>query len=357
MLPLAQADSTYSRIEKLVRRLTASPNQSSLPSSEIQTAVNVFYSQDFAYGIKIDQMRSVYTFYTQPNIDRYPLDVNFDQGVRAPAYVDNIQASFYKDRQQFFCVWPKFPTQFQPISGDGITQSFTFTIPGPFYSKEVILGGVDKLGNAITVADDGIGNMQYIQTNPVISNPLQTTNPAVPGMYNINTGNPGLINPTNIGRINYVTGLCSVNFALAPGGTVTPAAGQNMIMRVAQYTTGRPLSILFWNNEFTIRPCPKHIHQIKVETFLTPVQFMQQSDVPILNQWSQYIAYGTSMEILRQRQDMEGVQNLNEGFKRQEALVLERQGVEELFTPTPTVFNSPSTYSTGPWGNSGSSSW
>lgn len=431
-----QADSTYARIEKLVRRLTASPSQSSLPSSEIETAVNVFYSQDFAYGIKIDQMRSVYTFYTQPNIDRYPLDVNFDQGVRAPMYVDNIQGSFYKDRQQFFSVWPMFPTQFriggntttltgtitgiaQPsnptsitsvahglptgtviqISGvvgmvqlngnsytitvtgvntftlngvdnaafgayvsggtwTAISQLFTFTLPGPFYSKEVIIGGVDAGGNSITISDDGKGNLLYLVPNSVISIPpqppsTQLPNPALPGMYNLNTGNPGLYNPTYIGIVNYVTG--QFNFTLPFG--LSLAAGTLLTIRIAQYTTGRPVSLLFWNNEFTIRPCPKFIHQIKIETFLTPVQFMQQNDVPILNQWAQYIAYGTACEILRQRQDVEGVQNLMEGFKRQEGLVLERQSVEELYMPTPTLFNSPSTYSYGPWGNSGSSSW
>jgi hypothetical protein len=428
-MALAQADSTYTRIEKLIRRLTASSSQASLSSIEIQTALNVFYTQDFAYGIKLDQMRSVYTFYTQPNIDRYPLDVNFDQGVRAPMYVDNIQGNFYKDRQQFFSVWPMFPTQFrqggntvsgtitgiaQPtnptqitsvghnlttgavitingvvgmtqlngnsytitvidantfslngvdntafgayISGGtwiAISQTFSFTLPGPFYSREVIIGGVDTSGSPITIADDSNGNLRYLLPNPITSNPLANTNPAVPGMYNINESNPGLNNPTVIGTVNYVTG--QFDFTLPFG--ISLALGTLLTIRVAQYTTGRPITLLFWNNEFTIRPCPKYIHQIKVETYLTPVQFMSQGDVPILNQWSQYLAYGTACEILRQRQDMDGVANLMEGFKRQEGLVLERQGVEELFSPTPTLFNSPSSYSTGPWGNSGSGSW
>ena len=37
---------------------------------------------------------------------------------------------------------------------------------------------------------------------------------------------------------------------------------------------------------------------------------------------------------------MEGVENLREGFMRQEALVLERQGIEEIFQPNYTIFNS-----------------
>lgn len=357
MTAVLPADSTYAQIEKMVRRLTSSSSESTLPSAEIQRVVNAVYSQEFAYGVKIDQMRSVYKFYTQPYIDRYPLDVNYDQGIRAPMYVDGIQGSFYKDRQQFFSVWPKFSTQFQPISGNGITQTFNFTIAGPFLRGEVTLGGVDITGAPITVADDGNGNLQYLTMNPVVSNPLQTTNPAKPGMYNINTGNPGLINPVNIGSVNYVTGVFAIDFSLAPGGAVAPASGTQMTLWVVQYTTGRPLSLLFWNNYFIVRPVPKLVHKVEIEVFLTPVQFLLSTDVPILNQWWQYLAYLAAQKILRERQDYDGVAVLQEGLKYHEGLVLERQGVEELFTPNPTVFNSVSTYSTGPWGNTGSNNW
>lgn len=343
--PVNQANNTYAQIELLVRRLTASAYESSLPSADIQQTVNDIYSSDFPYAIKLDQMRSVYTFYTQPYIDRYPLDVNFNQGVRSPIYVEGVQGAFYKDRQEFYNVWPRWPTKFQPISGDGVTQSYTFTIPAPFLSKEVVLGGVDVSGTAISVSDDGNGNL-YAQTpNAVVSVPpygsvYPSTSPLagrpIPGMYNLNTLNPGLNKATLVGAVNYVTGVFSIDFSLA---NLTPIAGQQMTLWVSQYQTGRPWSVLFWNNEFTIRPIPKLIHKVEVETYLTPVQFMQSTDSPILNQWVKYLAYATACEIMRQRQDMEGLSNLMEGFKRQEALVLERQGVEEIGQRNVTIFS------------------
>ena len=412
MTAVAPANSTYAMIEQKIRRLTASAAESVLASSDIQQYVNTFYSQDFPFGIKIDQMRSVYTFYTTPYVDRYPLDVNFNQGIRAPVYVDGIQGSYFKDRQQFFALWPRFPTQFQQAgdattgaitailqpsnptqitsanhglitgaivyiqgvqgmtelndqyyqitfidantfslngiddtsfgayTGGGtwlsISQNFSFTIPAPFLSYEVTIGGVDQDGNPISIRDDGNGNIQIMSTNAVTYNPAANSNPAYPGMYNTNTGNPGLINPTNIGTVDYVSGL--ITFTLPIGTTL--ANGTLFTVWVSQYQTGRPYSLLFWNNMFIVRPVPKLIHKFEVETFLTPVQFMTTNDVPILNQWWQYIAYGAAMEILRDRQDMEGVENLREGMKRQEALVLERQCIEEIFQPNPTIFNS-----------------
>lgn len=331
---VVQADSTLVAIRKKVRRLTASASESALSTDDIDTYINTFYSQDFAYAIKVDQMRSVYTFYTEPYIDRYPLDVNYNQGIRAPVYVEGIQGSFFKDRQQFFNMWPRWPVKFQPISGDGITVAFSFTIPGPFLSKEVVLGGVDTSGNPISVNDDGNGNLQLKSPNPVVSVPLQTTNPAVPGMYNQNTGNPGLNNPTNIGTVDYVTGAFVITFPTAP------AAGTVMTLWVSQYNTGRPYSLLFWNNEFTIRPVPKEIHKVEVETYLTPVQFMEIDDSPIINQWWQYIALGAAIKVLEDRQDMEGIENLALLFDRQEALILERQGVEEVNQRNSTIYSS-----------------
>jgi hypothetical protein len=40
---------------------------------------------------------------------------------------------------------------------------------------------------------------------------------------------------------------------------------------------------------------------------------------------------------------MEGVENLKEGFKRQEAMVLERQSIEEIGQPNITLFNTTTT--------------
>ena len=69
-MSVPQANSTYSSIEKKVRRLTASASENALSSADIAEAVNRFYSQDFPYAIKIDQQRSVYKFLTIPNVDR-----------------------------------------------------------------------------------------------------------------------------------------------------------------------------------------------------------------------------------------------------------------------------------------------
>lgn len=371
--PVAQADSTYVSIEKKVRRLTASASEASLASSDIQSAVNLFYNTDFPYAIKIDQQRSVYKFLTIPNVDRYPVDVNSLQGFRSPVYFEGIQGNFFKNRDQLFNLYPRYPTQFQPISGDGVTTSFTFSLFGnnvnPFpqanfgiLSTQVVIGGVDVNGNPIRIIDDGggvvngfgigsnttVGQLVFVTQNAVGANvyldPSNVQQPVLPGLSPIGGSNnanlpnnsypPSPLTTQYCGTVNYVTTQITVNFPVAP------AAGTMINVWAATYQVGRPYNALFWNNEITIRPVPDNVYLVEIETYQTPAQFMNTSNHPVLNQWAQYIAYGTAIEILRDRQDMEGVQNLMEGFMRQEGLVLGRQAVEEIGQPNITLFNS-----------------
>ncbi len=411
MAPVIPADSTYAYIARKVRRLTASSSESSLPSALLGEYTNNFYNQNFPNAIKTDQMRTVYTFYTQPNIDKYFVDINYYQGFRFPMYVDGIEGTFFKDRQQFFNMWPAWPTLFKQspttlmgsitgatnaalcqitspahglstgavititgilgmvqlngltfiitvvdannftlnginstafgvyVSGGtwtGNSQDFSFAISNvPFLRGSLTIGAPNGTGGTIQIGDDGNGNVQYLVSNPQISVPPQTTNPALPGMYNQNTGNPGLINPQNIGTVDYVKG--NIAFVLPSG--ISVAAGQQLNIFISQYTTGRPYSLMFWNNYFLIRPVPKLIHKIEIEAYQTPIQFLTTTNNPIVNQWAKYIAYGTAIDILIDRNDVQGAANLEGAFREQEDLVLEKQATEELFQRNSTIFS------------------
>jgi ubiquitin-activating enzyme E1-like protein len=453
MVSVEQANNTYSYIEQKVRRLTASASEASLPSATIQDYVNRFYSNDFPYAIKIDQQRSVYKFLTIPNVDRYPVDVNNMQGFRAPVYFEGIQGNLFKNRDQLFNLYPRYPTQFQQgaglsgsitnvtqanpaqvtspdhqlktgsvititdvvgmtelngneytvtlvdsnnftlngtdstgftayISGGNWTSNntFSFTLFGnnqnPFpqpnfgiLSTQLVIGGIDENGNPIRIIDDGgavvdsfgigsnttTGQLLFLKQNSVGDNvyldSLNTQQPAIPnlsplgGQVNANSNPPpppssyqayppSPLTNQYCGTVNYVT--TQINLLIP----VPIQAGSVLNIWAATYQVGRPYNLLFWNNELTIRPVPDNVYLVEVEVFQTPSQFMSTTDHPVLNQWAQYIAYGAACEILRDRQDMEGVQNLQEGFMRQEGLVLERQAVEEIGQPNITLFNS-----------------
>ncbi len=383
-MTVAQADSTYAFIEQKVRRLTASASNYALSSADIQRAVNTFYNNDFPYAIKLDQTRHVYKFLTIPNVDRYPVDVNKYQGFRAPVYFSGIKGNFFKNRDQLFNLYPRYNTLFQPAAGDGITTSFTFNLlsnlsnpyPQPnsgILSGNVTIGGIDINGDPIRILDDGgavvdaygigsnttSGQLIYYQQNAVgegvYIDSVGAQQQAVPalsplgGQQNANLPNtpypPLPLTTQYCGTVNYVTTDITITFP------VPPASGSMISVWASMYQPGRPYNMLWWQNELTIRPVPDKVYVVELEAYQTPAQFLLLTDHPVLNQWSQYIAYGAAIEILRERQDMDGVANLMEGFKRQEALALERQGVEEIGQPNITIFNSsiPNNYGVG-WG-------
>ncbi len=235
----------------------------------------------------------------------------------------------------------------------GTSRTFSFTVqPTPFLSSQVTVGGVDVNGNAIRITDDGgfiapngnnstQGNLLFITTDNV--------GDQVPPAPNLSPLPPAAPLPTNsIGTVNYVTGQFAFNIP------VPLKPGTILKIFVSQYLTAKPYCVLFWNNELTIRPVPKLVHRIEIETYLTPVQFMQSTDSPTLNQWWQLIAIGAAIKVLEDRQDMDGVANLSILFDRQAGLVLERQGVEEIGQRNVTIFNGSQqgqNWNSGWWGS------
>jgi hypothetical protein len=244
------------------------------------------------------------------------------------------------------------------------TNTFSFTLFGqnqnPFpqpnfgiLSTQLVIGGIDENGDPIRIIDDGgavvnalgigsnttTGRLLFIQQNSVGNNvyldSLNVQQPAIPPLSPLPVPSPvSPLTPQYCGTVNYVTTQIDM---IIP---VPLQAGSQLNIWAATYQVGRPYNLLFWNNELTVRPVPDNVYLCEVEVYQTPVQFMTLTQNPVLNQWAQYIAYGTAREILRERQDMDGVENLREGFERQEALVLERQAIEEINQANITLFNS-----------------
>jgi hypothetical protein len=67
---------------------------------------------------------------------------------------------------------------------------------------------------------------------------------------------------------------------------------------------------------------------------------MAMTDSPILNQWWQWLAIAAAIKILEDRQDMEGVANLERMLAKEQDLILERQGTEEINQRNNTIFSA-----------------
>ena len=337
---VVQANTTLAAIRQEAREYIGISAQSLLPDAVLDQEINYFYTANIPESIKLDQLRAVYTFYTLPYVDRYPIDVNQYQSFREPVFIDGLRASFYKDRLQFYAWWPNVRTYLQPAMGDGVTTTFSFFVRSvPVVATTFMASATDVTGFQLICADEGgtqtavspllqvfrnnVGNMTppFPNTSPLPPNPLPN-----PPYNNI------------VGNINYQTGQVDITWPTAP------AAGQPIYVNFYGPTTGRPNSLLYWNNEIVIRPVPRLSHQITIEAYQTPTQFMSSTDQPFLTNFKRYISLGCSINILDRLGDNDRKTQLMQAFEAAEGRVLERQANEEIGQANATIFNQ-----TGPY--------
>jgi hypothetical protein len=327
------------RIRTLVRQLTKSPSEQLLATQDIDDWVNTFILYDFPEHLRLFALRQVFKFYTSPNIDTYstvnapnadPL-FNFQNlyiSVHDPIYVAGFKTLYTQSREQFYNIYP-FINSLQLITtGDGITVAFGGVIPGggvPFLQNNVLFSSVDVNNNGITMIDtpisSAIGNLS-VPNMPPTSTTVQ--------------------DPIN--HVNYLTGAFVVTFPIAP------AAGENINVQIVPYVAQRPQAMLFFDEQFVLRPVPDQSYQVSMEVYARPTALLAAGTSPQLEQWWQYIAYGAAKKVLEARLDIDSVALILPEYKKQELLVLRSTVVQNTNERTATIYTEQSEAFGGPWG-------
>lgn len=317
--------STLADIRTKVRRLTRTPSTAQLSVVQLDDYINTFVLYDFPEHLRLFTLRETLTFYTIPFVDTYPtLAVpatdplsNFANRyitIHPPVYIGGRLSTLYQDREGFFSRFPLNQTEETVGNGDGVVTAFAGTLNAtaiPFLPGTVTIGSVDANGNALTLRD--------VQTGPRVGNLIIPDDATVVA-----------------GTINYVTGVFTFDFNLV--GYAPPANGEDVIIAQRPYQEAWPHSILYFNNIFTLRPVPDKVYSVDVEMYLRPTELLTAGQSPELEQWWQYIAYGSAKKIFEDRMDMQSVQMIMAEFKQQERLVLRRTIVQQTNERVATIY-------------------
>jgi hypothetical protein len=331
------ANSTLAAIEKKVRFLTKSPSQQQLATADINEYINTFIAYDMPEHLRLFELHSQFTFYCSPNIDTYVTDTslpmtdllyNFQNlyiTVNPPVYIAGYQSGYSQSREQFYREWPQVDSITQVGAGDGTTLTFTGTITStPFLQNDVLIGSVDINGNGLTLVDYPIAG------SPTI------------GALGL-PGEPQTL-PSPYGDVNYITGAFTANFPTAP------AIGQAVNAQVFSYVASRPLSLLWYDNTFVLRPVPDQPYAINFEVYVRPTQLIASGQSPQMEQWWQYLAYGAAIKVLQDRFDYDSVNLIMPEFRVQQELVLRRTVVQNTTQRVATIYSQQSDMGSG-WGN------
>lgn len=149
------------------------------------------------------------------------------------------------------------------------------------------------------------------------------------------------------GTINYQTGLFT---AIFPFPTAAVGLQSPIIASTIPFIAGKPISMLYYEQEFVIRPVPDKSYKITLEADLVPTELIANTDTPQIEQWWQYIAYGTARLIFQDNMDLESVNAIEPEFKDQEAMVNSSNIQNRINSGTETIFSQGGYRGAMPWG-------
>lgn len=342
------ANSTLQAIRTKVRRITRSPSLSQLTDAQLDEYINTFILYDFPEHLRLFTLRKLLTFYTQPGVDVYDTNTtvttdplyNFKNryiAVHPPVFMAGIQCFYTQWRDVFYGYYPQYNTISDTLlRGNNTSGPFAGRVTAPSTGLPFIL---QSNVNFNCLNTDGTSMIMVdVPINNIIGNLTQADVPLVPPFDTIQ-------DPNNY--INYVTGQYVITF---------PQLTQNMAtvwFEGILYQPGKPLCMLFYDSKFTIRPVPDKTYSIQIEVDMRPTELINTTDVPQLEQWWQYIAYGASKKIFEDRMDLDSVQQIMPEFKQQERLVLRTTLSIQANERTVTIYTQGKNYGFGWFGPGG----
>jgi hypothetical protein len=271
-------------IRTKVRAVTGRPSPDQITDSQLNDYINNYYVYTMPFELKEQITNQFLTFKTTPGTDIYSFPGGYftDQ---PGAYADGYPMIFYQDPDIFYQDWPQQYAVDNIATGDGVTTNFT----GGLQNPPLIIGTL------FITADDPTGNQQILQDQ-----------------------GDGTLLGNGTGTINYLTGAYTANFNTAPAQTATIYA------KYQGYAANRPQGVLFFNNQFTLRPVPDQAYQIQMQGYIKPVTLALDSDTPLQIEWGPLIAYGASLELFEDSGDTENFDRYYPVFKRFENVALGR---------------------------------
>jgi len=352
-------------IQTKVRRLTRSPSTAQLSDTDLNNYINTFVVYDFPEHLRTFNLRQPFTFVCNPYQDVYPTDTasfvgvttnplyNFQNlylTVHEPLYIAGFQSLYSQSREQFFGIYPNVNSISSiGVTGDGVSTRFTGVIinqgatlaPGQtqtgatFLQNNVLFSSVDVNNNGLALIDAPV-------VSTVTGNPTTTGNLYIPG--SLPATPPTVVTPNN--TINYVTGEFTITFPAAPG------VGQAINSQTVPEVVARPQAMLFYNDQFTLRPVPDQPYRINFDVYIRPAELSLVNPIPELEEYWQYIAYGAAKKIFEDRMDIDSVALIMPEFKAQEALVNRRSIVQYTNERTATIYTEQANFgpSNNGWG-------
>ena len=253
-----------------VRKITGRPSPNQISDTDIREYIDTYYLYDFPQEFKSFNLKTTYTFQTQPNVDTYTFPRNEYYSIDNPLYCSGFPISLFEDKELFYRTWPQILYNETFATTDGINATFTGnTTQFPVLTSSVTLSVNDGSGTNLIANDTGTG----------------------------------IFIGDGTGTINYLTGAISITWL------AIPPAGNPINIQYFPYVASRPLALLFFHDQFIVRPIPDLTYTISMNAYIKPTALLT-TESPYLDEWFELLAYGASLKIFAENMDMNNYQLL-----------------------------------------------
>jgi hypothetical protein len=334
------ANSSLEAIREKVRSVTGRIDDVQFPDSYIDEYINTFYIYDFPEHLRLKTLQSNYTFITKPNIERYAFPIESYVSSESPVYIGGYKCKMYQDQSIFYAIWPKINFEQAVATGDGVTSNLTLSNLShvPALRNSVTLSTVIN-DESVSFLDNGSGaflsegfSITGISqaASAVVTAPAHTIQPGenvyISGVLGMTQINGGPFAVTAVGGNDFTIAVNSTNYSAyqANGlvkvrrgtinyssGAITmewgdpPDSGETIWAEYLPYVASRPRDLLFFNNEFYLRPIPNKQYRVEIVVYNAPTDLLSSSQAPELRQWWQLLALGASLKIFEDSGELE----------------------------------------------------
>lgn len=307
-------------IMEKVRECAALGNRDQATDQKIIKYINSYYTLDFPNDLRNLKLKDVYTFNTIQGVDTYPFDFDQWSTIEAPAYCGKIQIPIFQDKMSFY----RYNFNSQQLKtfdqGDGTVGPYSGTT-GPYLNTSPSVVVVRSVYNNPMVdtqtASTSVFPLGYpptFQDNNIsrVQNILIAANTATSSLHVTDDGAGNLIGDCVSGAIDYQTGdITNLVF------TQAIPAGNDINIQYVEEALGQPYTMLFFQNQFTLRPIPDQAYTIEMTAYREPSKALLGTNSvtePNLNGrpeefcWWELIAFGVAKKFYQDRLDTDGVQ-------------------------------------------------
>lgn len=273
------ANWNLSEIRQQVRQVTGRLSEDQFSDAQLLKRINWFTKFKLPAELKLEKQHVFYEFLTTENQAYYAFDAANYTNIEPNATIDNLSLEWYQSPDEFYNQNPYQISRSTPWTGNGVITAFSTTVQSfPIFPGTLVITDETEL---------------FEDTN----NNWSTANQVIAGSLG------------GSATINYDTGAISVTFNTAP------ANGQNISLSYTQFNPGRPISVLFYNDQFEFYPPPNTAYRFKAKAYglnlvrsssgTSQTEFLISSDVPARETWGPMIVFGTARQIFTEYGEMD----------------------------------------------------